>query len=191
MAKLVPWVFFVADLVRILNPTLPLATEADAVAAGRAGAVAAFLTAASSLFGALMIILTADAYVAQLRETTIAMYGATSETAKASLAMMTPTLVYFTAITSLVFAAVYVVLGVVQWRKPNTVIPLLLGLFAVYGLVMMAIGHLSGSIAASHLHIPVWRQALSGVIALVAVVLFYNGFRGASRLSKLRAAASA
>jgi hypothetical protein len=57
-----------------------------------------------------------------------------------------------------------VFLGVVQWRKPNPIIPLLLGLFTAYGLLM-----LPGP--GAPIRISRWRKALSVVV--VALVLFY------------------
>jgi hypothetical protein len=181
----------VADLSRMINPTTPIQTEGDALAVGRAGALGAFLMAAASVVGALEIVLSVDTYLAKMRQATIAMYGEGTEVARTALSMMTPSMIYMTVAVTLVFALIYAVLGAVQWRKPNVVIPLLLGLLSAYGLLTMLLGHLNGTASAAQMHIPIWRQGLSAVVAIAALALFYNGFRGANRLSKLRNAATA
>jgi hypothetical protein len=172
------------DLSRWINPTTVLTTEAEAHAAGRAGAAGAWLQAANGLLGALVIALDVDGYLALMRRTTAAIYGEGSEMGQAGLAMMTPAMVYFTIATSVVAALVYVVLGWVQWRKPNVVIPLLLGLLTAYGLLTMLLSVLNGKVA--QIQTPAWQLFLSIVVGLVSLVFFYNGFRGADRLSKLR-----
>lgn len=175
----------------MINPTASIQAEGDALAAGRAGALGAFLMATASVIGALEIVLSVNAYLAKMREATIALYGEGTEVGRAALSMMTPTMIYMTVTVTLVFALLYAVLGAVQWRKPNVVIPLLLGLLSAYGLLTMLLGQLNGSAVAAQMHIPIWRQFLSAAVAIAALVLFYNGFRGASRLSKLRREAAA
>lgn len=172
------------DLSRWINPTTVLTTEADAHAVGQAGAAGAFLQAANGLLGALVVALDIDGYLALMRRGTAAIYGEGSEAGQAGLAMMTPAMVYFIIATSVATALVYVVLGWVQWRKPNVVIPLLLGLLSAYGLLTMFLSLLNGKVA--QIQTPVWQLFLSVVVGLVSVVFFYNGFRGADRLSKLR-----
>lgn len=172
------------DLSRWINPTTVLTTEAEARAAGRAGAAGAFLQAANGLLGALVVALNIDGYLGVMRRTTAAVYGEGSEAGRAGLAMMTPAMVYFIIATSVAVALVYVVLGWVQWRKPNVVIPLLLGLLSGYGLLTMVLSVLNGK--AAQIQSPVWQLCLGVVVGLVSVVFFYNGFRGADRLSKLR-----
>ncbi len=172
------------DLSRWLDPTTVLTTEEEARTAGRGGAAGAFLQAAHGLLGALIIAVNVDGYLAQLRRVTIAMYGEGTPVGQASLAMMTPTMVYFTVATSVVVALVYAVVGWVQWRKPNVIIPLLLGLFTAYGVLSVLLSVLNGKFA--QIQAPVWQSVLGVVIGLVSLVLFYNGFRGANRLSKLR-----
>lgn len=172
------------DLSRWINPTTVLTTEADAHAVGQAGAAGAFLQAANGLLGALVVALDIDGYLALMRRGMAAIYGEGSEAGQAGLAMMTPAMVYFIIATSVATALVYVVLGWVQWRKPNVVIPLLLGLLSAYGLLTMFLSLLNGKVA--QIQTPVWQLFLSVVVGLVSVVFFYNGFRGADRLSKLR-----
>lgn len=175
------------DLSRWFNPAVAISTEDEAVASGRAGAVGAFVVAAHGLFGAALIAVNIDGYLAQLRAVTATMYGESSQ-GHAAMAMMGPAMVYWTLTVSVVMAAVFAVLGVVQWRKPNAVIPLLMGLLTLYSLVMMLLGMVNPTTANLHM-VPAWRQALAVVVDGVCLLLFYNGLRGANRLRKLREAA--
>ena len=177
------------DLSRWINPTTVLTTEGEARTAGQAGAAGAFLQVANVLLGVLIIAVNVDGYLAQLRRAAVAVYGENSAAGQAGLAIMTPAMVYFTIATSVVIALVYVVLGWVQWRKPNVVIPLLLGLLTAYGLCTMLLSLVNGT--AANAQVPLWRMAVGAVVGLVSLVLFYNGFRGANRLSNLRRQAAA
>jgi hypothetical protein len=176
--------------VQSINPTKPVKTEDEARAAARAGAWGAFVMAVPSAAAALNMLLTADAYLVKLRAATVALYGEGSATAEAALTMMTPQFVYITAVTSLIFALVIVVVGVVQWRKPNLVIPLILGLLTAYGLLTLLLGLLNGG-AATAAMVPMWRNVLAVVVDVVCLALFWAGFRGGKRLSDLRRAATA
>lgn len=173
-----------------INPTKPVKTEDEARAAARAGAWGAFVMAVPSAAAALNMLLTADAYLVKLRAATVALYGEGSATAEAALTMMTPQFVYITAVTSLIFALVIVVVGVVQWRKPNLVIPLILGLLTAYGLLTLLLGLLNGG-AATAAMVPMWRNVLAVVVDVACLALFWAGFRGGKRLSDLRRAAAA
>lgn len=173
-----------------INPTKPVKTEDEARAAARAGAWGAFVMAVPSAAAALNMLLTADAYLVKLRAATVALYGEGSATAEAALTMMTPQFVYITAVTSLIFALVIVVVGVVQWRKPNLVIPLILGLLTAYGLLTLLLGLLNGG-AATAAMVPMWRNVLAIVVDVACLALFWAGFRGGKRLSDLRRAATA
>jgi hypothetical protein len=176
--------------VQSINPTKPVKTEDEARAAARAGAWGAFVMAVPSAAAALNMLLTADAYLVKLRAATVALYGEGSATAEAALTMMTPQFVYITAVTSLIFALVIVVVGVVQWRKPNLVIPLILGLLTAYGLLTLLLGVLNGG-AATAAMVPMWRNVLAVVVDVACLALFWAGFRGGKRLSDLRRAATA
>ena len=179
------------DYPRMINPAASLATEDEAATAARAGAIAAFLLAASGAMSALIMIATADSYAAKLRRVTETMYGAGSEAAQMTAGMMTPALVYMSAAMGLAFAAGILVLGVVQWRKLTRPIPLILGLFTAYSLLMLVLNLVNGNPAAAAMQFPIWRQALAVVVDLAVIVLCYGGFRGASRLVKLRREAAA
>jgi hypothetical protein len=168
----------------VINPTTPLANTADATTAARAGAIGAFLMAAHGAFAALIIIFTADSYVANLRRVSDTMYGQDSEAARMSAAMMSPTMVYMMMGWSLLFAVGIAVIGIVQWRKLTKLIPLILGLFTLYSLLMFGLGKINANPVAAQMQIPLWREILSVVVNIAEIALFYAGFRGASWLGK-------
>ncbi len=66
----------------------------------------AFLQAANGLLGGLIIAVNIDGYLAQLRRVTVTLYGENSAAGQAGLAMMTPSLVYFTIATSVVISLI-------------------------------------------------------------------------------------
>lgn len=178
-----------ADYLRMINPATSVATEDEAATAARAGALGAFLMAVPGVVASVAMLVDIDGYLAKLRHVMAVMYGETSEVFRMSVATLTPQLIYFSATWGVALSLGIVVLGVVQWRKPNPIVPLLLGLFTAYGLLMLILGLVRLNPAAAAMKIPAWRNALAVVIDLVVLVLFYSGFRGASRLAKLRKAA--
>lgn len=179
------------DLSRWFNPFAEVRTEDDALIVGRAGTIGAFLMALNSVFVALIAALKIGPDMARLQRDTAATLGHQTPAAREALSMIGPTMVYFFLAISVVFALAYAVLGVVQWRNPNRVIPLLIGLVALNDLLTTARGLLNGSAAAAFAHVgmPLWRYELSIAANLVCLLLFYNGVRGAYGLRKLRAAA--
>jgi hypothetical protein len=177
------------DLSRWFNPAAALSTEGEALAACRAGAVGAFVMAANGLFGVLLTVTQIGPDMARLHRETAATLGHQTPAAREALSTIGPAMVYFILGVSGVLALVVAILGVVQWRKPNLVIPPPLGLVALYGLLTTVMGLVNGSAAAAaRAGMPFWRYDLSVVVSLVCLLLFYNGLRGARRLRKLRGA---
>lgn len=177
------------DYLRTLNPAASLATEDEAVTAARAGALGAFLMAVPGFVASVIMLLDVDGYLAKTRRVMAVMYGETSELFQMTAATLTPQLIYFSAAWGVALSLGIVVLGVVQWKKPNSVIPLVLGLFTAYGLLMLLLGLMRANPAAAAMGIPLWRNILAALIDVAALVLFYAGFRGGNRLAKLRRAA--
>ncbi len=177
------------DYLRTLNPAASLATEDEAATAARTGALGAFLMAVPGFVASVAMLLDVDGYLTKMRRVMGVMYGETSELFQMSVATLTPQLVYFSAVWGVALSLGIVVMGVVQWKKPNSVIPLVLGLFTAYGLLMLLLGLARINPAAAAMQIPPWRNALAVLVDVAALVLFYAGFRGANRLAKLRRAA--
>ncbi|WP_165185194.1 hypothetical protein [Caulobacter soli] len=172
-----------------INPAKPINTEEDARGAARAGAWGAFLMATPGAIGALCLLFTIDSYLARTRAAMIATYGADDPVREKMLLMLTPQFVYLTAGASLVFALIIGILGVVQWKKPSLTVPLILGLFTAYGLVMLSLNlanHEVMTAATKAMAAPMWRNVLAGVVDVMCLVLFWAGFRGGKWLDDLR-----
>lgn len=177
------------DYLRMINPTASLTTEDEATNAARAGALGAFLMAVPGLVASGAMLLDVDGYLEKTRHVMAAMYGEKSELVQATMSTLTPQLIYVSAAWGVMLSLGIVILGVVQWRKPNLVIPLVLGLFTAYGLLMLLLGLMGANPAAAAMEIPLWRNALAVLIDVACLVLFWAGFRGGRRLSALRRAA--
>jgi hypothetical protein len=166
------------------NPLRPLATPADARRAAQVGAVGAALLAVSGAVGSALILADPDRLGSVMR----AGMASTPQAADPEVAaLMEPLLAAmpgWIAVTGLVVALVYAVLAVVQWRKPNFAIPMILLGLALYGL-------LSGvqlQITQPELARLAVDQAWTWPVQLVSALLLAVGVRGGWRLYKLERA---
>jgi len=164
----------------VLNPFKPLLTEQEASTAARAGAVGAFLSVASSVQGLVEVYLTRDKMFA-------AMAGVPKPSAKAgqvSEAMMdtiqTGVFGFALGMVALI-GAVYLVFGIIQWRRRTMLIPLIMFLFSAYGVLMGVLGLLMPHAAMAT---PVWRTVLALALEIVLLALFWAGFRGGRYLRR-------
>ncbi|EJL31296.1 hypothetical protein PMI01_02830 [Caulobacter sp. AP07] len=173
-------------LLRAINPARSVRTEGEAKAAAQAGALGAFLMAAYGVVVAVILVMTAESYVANARAFAPVLYGRGSEAARMVAATISPAWIYGLAIWSLICALGAAGLGVVQWGKLTRLIPMILGLFALYGLLMFGLGKINGSPLAGQMPVPLWREILWLVVNLAEIVLFWAGFRGGRQLLALR-----
>jgi len=86
------------------------------------------------------------------------------------------------------FVVLQLILGFVQWAKPNKVIPILFIILVVYGigsaaLGQMMAGQMEGAAAAQG---PLWLTIGGYVVLVVELVLHIAGVRGASALDRIR-----
>jgi hypothetical protein len=157
----------------MINPMAPINTEADARAAARASAVAIFIGVLYGLFG---LVFGMDAMRA----------GVDAQMASSPQAGMTSeTLVNIAVGMAVFFIVVQLVLGWVQWAKPNVVIPIIFAILVAWGLVSVILvkaGAFPGA------ETPLWMTVLAVVVMVVELVLHITGVRGASKLDKLRKA---
>ncbi|WP_146197970.1 hypothetical protein [Caulobacter endophyticus] len=175
------------DKLAVLNPFAKLPDEATATRAARAGAVGAWLTGVGSIIGAATIFLRFDTYLAKMREAALAKSAGQDPAAtQAMLATMGPTLAWFTIGFTVVIALVYLWLGVVQWRRQTRMIPLLMLLFAAYGLLTTALSFATNK-AAMEL-VPPLQMTFSLLLSTIALLCFIAGVRGGYRLHALRKA---
>lgn len=168
------------DWVRASNPTAPITNEAEATAAARASALAIFLGVLWGIVG-IIYLMTAgqavmEAAMAQASADAPEMAGMTGIMTQAALWM------------SVGFVAIQLVLGLVQWAKPNIVIPIIFVILVAFGLVsglmgMMMVGQEGMPAAAAA---PAWQTWGGVVILVVQLILHIAGIRGARQLDKLR-----
>ena len=88
-----------------------------------------------------------------------------------------------------VVVVIQAILGLVQWFKPNIVIPILFTILVVYGLGSTLLGQLMGDQLGSQMdvpEVPSWQMVLNYVVLVIQLILHIAGIRGASALSKLR-----
>lgn len=167
------------DWAKAVNPSSPITNEGEAVAAARASAIAIFLGVLWGIVGVVQMI-------TQKSAMTAAAVANAGDPAAASMAgAMIQGAMYF----AIGIVVVQLILGLVQWAKPNIVIPIIFlilviggGLLAVLGLVMAS----SMPNAAETPQAPMWQTAIGFVILVVQAVMHFAGIRGARKLDKIR-----
>lgn len=163
------------DWIKASNPTASITNEADATAAARASAMAIFLGALWSIVGIVYLMTggqpVMDAAIAQ----------ASAENPEAA-GMMARGVLWL----SIGFVVVQLVLGLVQWTKPNIMIPIVFAILIAFGLI----SGLSGMMMAGRDGIasatPAWQLWGGMVLMVVQLVLHTAGIRGARKLERLR-----
>lgn len=172
------------DWIKASNPTAPITTESEATAAARASALAIFL---GVIWGAVGVYLLMTSGAAEIDA---AMAQAAADAPE--MAGMGGAVMQFALWTAIGLCAIQLVFGLVQWAKPNAVIPILFAVLVVLGLVMAVFGMMmSGQegmpeTAAT----PAWQVWAGFAIMAVQLVLHIAGFRGARALDRIRMAAA-
>ena len=181
------------DWINAANPFRRAESEGEAVRAARIGAVVLALLAA-------LIVVTLPLKLAMMHRMFAAMpsiLAADPRTANADPARMQAVLQQMAAVLPpviavvlLVLAAVYVLLAVVQWKKPNAIIPAIFLAFAAYGVLSLLLNVLARPAMRTMLTalpLPPWYWAYSIAVLILQIVLLAASFRGALRLGRLRA----
>ena len=167
------------DMVRSMNPTATISNAGEAKAAARASAIAIFLGVIWGVIGLVWLM----GPGAAVMEAAMAEAAASSPEAASMTGMMAGAAVGVTAF----LIAIQLILGLVQWFKPNIVIPILFTILVVYGLGTAVLG----LVMAGQMDIPAaaekaW-QTWGGIVVLVSpLVLHIAGIRGANALRKFR-----
>ncbi|WP_374516576.1 hypothetical protein [Brevundimonas sp.] len=165
------------DWARAINPTAPLNTEAEALAAARASAIAIFLGVVWGIVGVVYMMTDGQAAMEA------AMAAAGGDEATAGMAGSIAQFAMYMAIGLVVIQAI---LGFVQWTKPNKVIPILFIILVVYGIGSTALGQMMAVEMPEAARSPMWLLVAGFVVMLVQLVLHIAGVRGASKLDRLR-----
>ncbi len=172
------------DWIKASNPTAPITTEAEATAAARASALAIFLGVA---WGAVGVYQLMNGGAAQIEA---AMAEASAEAPE--MAGMSAMAIQIAIWSAIGLCAIQLVLGLVQWAKPNIVIPILFAALVAFGLVSALFGLMMAGqegmpeTAAA----PTWQVWAGVAILIVQLVMHIAGIRGARALDRVRRAAA-
>lgn len=162
----------------MINPMAPIHTEADAKAAARASAVAIFIGVLYGVFG---LVFGMEAMRA----------GVEAQMAANPQAGMTSDMMINIAMgMAVAFIVIQLVLGWVQWAKPNIVIPIIFVILVAWGLVQMPLAmQAAANMGIEAAQTPMWMTVVAVIVMLVELVLHITGIRGAAKLDKIRKAA--
>ncbi|MEY4556671.1 MAG: hypothetical protein RL093_1790 [Pseudomonadota bacterium] len=172
------------DWIKASNPTAPITTEAEAIGAARASALAIFL---GVIWGGIGVALLMTGGSAEIEA---AMAQASADTPE--MAGMGGAMVQIAMWSAIGICGIQLVLGLVQWAKPNVVIPIIFAILVAFGLVsgvfglMMAGQEGMPETAAA----PNWQVYVGFAILVIQLVMHVAGIRGARALDKLRMAAA-
>ena len=168
-----------SDMVKGMNPAAAITNAGEAKAAARASAIAIFLGVIWGVIGLVWMM----GPGAEVMQAAVAEATAANPEAAGMAGMMTGAAVGiagFLIVCQLIF-------GLVQWFKPNIVIPILFTVLIVYGLgtgvwgVMMADQMDMGAAVG-----PTWQTYGGLVLMVVQLILHIAGIRGASAMNKFR-----
>jgi len=168
------------DWIKASNPTGSITTEAEALAAARASALAIFLGVVWGAVGVFMLMSGGSA------EVEAAMAQASADAPE--MAGMGGAVMQIATMAAIGFVVIQLVLGLVQWAKPNIVIPIIFALLVAFGLVMGLFGLMTAGqegiseTAAA----PTWQVWVGLVILVIQLILHIAGIRGARALDRLR-----
>jgi hypothetical protein len=162
-----------------MNPTAPLTTEESALAAARVSAV--------------------GIVIGTIHQAVAAWYASTPEAAAAASAMMeeltgqTPDAATLAQQSQMglmvggVLIVIALILALVQWRKPNTVLPILFLVLVVWSLGGAALALAVPALGGSQ---PLWLTLFSVVTMAIAAITHIASIRGVGALNKIRMAAA-
>ena len=169
-----------SEWIKAMNPTAPIATEPEAVRAARASAIAIFLGVAWGVLGIAILLATGSAAI----EAAMAQAAADSP----EVAGMTGAMTQIALWGAIGVTIIQLVLGLVQWTRPNIVIPIIFLILVLYGLVTSVYGlSMMGSPDIPEAaRTPMWQIALGLIILVIQLVMHIAGIRGARALDKLR-----
>lgn len=171
------------SLIEGMNPTAVITTEPQAKAAARASAISILI---GVIWGAISLawMMSPEAQ-ALMREAM-----ASAETAET--AGMADMIVGMMVAMAGLMIALQLVFALVQWFKPNIVIPIIFLLLIAYGLLTTILGLVMAdqmaAITGPQPEMPLWQTGGYFVVLIIQLVLQVAGLRGANALSRMRRA---
>jgi hypothetical protein len=172
------------DWIKASNPTAPISTEAEAIGAARASALAIFLGVIWGIVGLVYLMTAGQA----LMDAAVAEASAQNPEVVGMAGMMTQGLIGL----SIGLIVIQLVIGLVQWFKPNIVIPIIFAILVAFGLItglMGAVGVGQSEDAAAFAN-PAWLTWGGLAVMAVELIMHIAGIRGARALDKIRMAAA-
>ena len=169
------------DMVRAINPTATISTADEAKAAARASAIAIFLGVVWGIIGLVWLM----GPGAAVMDAALAEAAASSPEAAGMAGMMAGAAVGVAGF----MIVIQLILGLVQWFKPNIVIPILFTVLVVYGLGSSALAMVMAGqmdLGAAAAATPAWQTWGGIILMVVQLVLHIAGIRGANALGKFR-----
>lgn len=164
------------DWVKACNPTAPIANVEEAKAAARASAIALGIGTLWAAFGVIQLMTPAgEAMIAALEAQTAAQQPG----AEAFISG-------FAWAGAVIGVVVPAVLAIVQWLKPNVVIPIIFTILVVWGLGSTALGLIGADGNAATSLTPMWQIVAGFIIMIVELVLHIAGIRGGNALGKFK-----
>lgn len=157
---------------KAVNPLAAIDTEAQALMAARASAITLWLSGVAW-------IVTSILKIQDMPRMRAAMMAEGGESPV--LDIVGSGMAEATVVITAVIGLIQLVLGGVQWRSPNTVIPIIFLILSLYGLGNALWGQVTGSAGAGTAVLMI----LSYFTLVVAVIFHWAGLRGADRLEKI------
>lgn len=157
-----------------MNPMAPIESRAEAVMAARASAIAIAIGVVWAMFGLLYMMTGGQAAM----QATMAQAAADNPDAAAMAGAMGGF-----AIGMVIFViVVQAILGLVQWFKPNMIVPIIFIILVIYGLGSAALGLMMTSSMPTAAMTPLWLIVGGFAVMIVELILHIAGARGASKI---------
>lgn len=170
-----------ADALPVLNPFRPIQSQEEAETAAQTGAVGSFLVAAYSLLHVFIVMTDVDGFVARARAA-VDTRQMDPHTAQLALSMIGPGTVKAVATSGVIYAVVFITLGLFQWVRNGRLLSLILMALAAWSLFgnVRALGQASPAATG----LPLWFSVVGAGFTAIALCLYVAGYRGGAWLAK-------
>lgn len=170
-----------SNWIKAFNPTAPIENQDAALTAARVSAVGILLGVVNTI---------AEGVYYQTGGAEATQRAVESMTGQAQSAEQAAAAAQFGMVSMAVVVILHLVLAAVQFKKPNQAIPIIFLVLVIWGLGGVLLGLVMGpqmeAMGAGSR--PMWLTITSLITLGLAAVLHISGIRGASALSKFRAA---
>lgn len=165
-----------SDMIKAMNPTAPITTEAEAETAARSSAISIFIGVIFAIFSVIWLVTNPQDLSAAMAEQGLS--GAEAEAAAGMGAQ-------FALWSAVGLAVIQLIFGFVQWKNPKKFIAILFIVLLVLGLVSTLATPLMAGMPGA-VAVPIWMTALTLVVYAIQLVLHFAGLRGMNKLDALQ-----